>query len=345
MPLHDRYQVSVLLTEQCNMRCRYCTTAKRDGDMSSEVIGHVVRLLETTEPSGLDLNFHGGEPTAHWDGLVELAERLKPTAGRRRVSYNMSTNGTYIDAGRARWLAELGVDVRVSIDGRPKAHVANRRDRFDKAMTMVLYERSLEGLDHLVAAGVDTSVNMVVTPDTVGDLLENAVFLLDRGLVHLITSPVVGTVWHDEALLELDRQLRLVMGMWHRWFRHADARRREQLRRSLLSEVQRSKYCAGMVTNQPDCPFYVFAPDGRVLGDEPEYRVEDRLLIARIDEVAQIDDLPRLPRTAFQLMWDLGFYKEPVLVSVRRTHMLLKNRMAELYEQLYGQPAALAPRL
>ena len=63
MPLHDRYQVSVLLTEQCNMRCRYCTTAKRDGDMSSEVIGHVVRLLETTEPSGLSTKVTRSNPT------------------------------------------------------------------------------------------------------------------------------------------------------------------------------------------------------------------------------------------------------------------------------------------
>ena len=106
MAILDRYQVSVLLTEQCNMRCRYCTTAKRDGDMSSEVMAQVVRLLETTEPAGLDVNFHGGEPTLHWDGIVELAERLKPTASRRRVSYNMCTNATFIDAERA---FELGL--------------------------------------------------------------------------------------------------------------------------------------------------------------------------------------------------------------------------------------------
>ena len=341
--MHERYQVSVLLTEQCNMRCRYCTTAKRDGDLGPEVIARIVALLERTEPAGLDLNFHGGEPTLHWEGIVALAQALAPSAARRRVSWNMCTNGTHLDPERCAWLAALGVDVRVSIDGRPEAHKANRRPRLPTSEDF--YQRSLQGLEQLVEAGVQTSVNMVVTPETVRHLASNARFLLDRGLAHLIVSPVVGQVWGPEALLELDQQLRALMAHWQRWFQQADGARREQLRRSLLSEVARATYCAGLATNQPDAAFFVFTPDGRVLGDEPDYRDEKRLLLGRVDEIEDLAALQPLPRTAFQLMFDLGFHDEPVLTSVRRTHVLLRKRSEELYLRLYGEAASQARRL
>jgi sulfatase maturation enzyme AslB (radical SAM superfamily) len=335
----------VLLTEQCNMRCRYCTTAKRDGDMGPEVMGHVVRLLESTEPAGLDVNFHGGEPTLHWDGIVALAEALQPTMGRRRVSFNMCTNGTHLDADRAAWLAEQDVDVRVSIDGRVGAHASNRLPRFERAAADALHKASVAGLEHLVDAGVSTSVNMVVTPETVDQLLDNAVFLLRKGLVHLIVSPVVGQHWDGPSLLALDAQLRQVMVLWQRWFSRADERAQEQLRRSLLSEVERATYCAGLATNQPDATFVVFTPDGRVLGDEPDYRVEGRLLLAQVDQVDRLEALPALPRTAFQLMYDEGFYTDDVLQSVRRTHTLLRKRTEALYLRLFGEAASEAQRL
>ena len=341
----DRYQVSVLLTEQCNMRCRYCTTAKRDGDMGPEVMAHVVRLLDATEPAGLDVNFHGGEPTLHWDGIVALAEALKPTAERRRVSFNMCTNGTHLDAERAQWLKRWDVDVRVSIDGRLGTHALNRLPRLERGAAEAFHQRSVEGLQHLVAAGVATSVNMVVTPETVSGLVDNALFLLDMGLTHLIVSPVVGQAWSGEELLALDGQLRRLMSVWERWFAQANGTAREQLRRSLLSEVERAAYCAGLATNQPDARFVVFTPDGRVLGDEPDFRVEDRLLLARIEDLSGLDALPALERTAFQLMGDLGHHAGDVKDSVRRTHVLLRRRMEELYQRLYGHAASEARRL
>ena len=80
---------------------------------------------------------------------------------------------------------------------------------------------------------------------------------------------------------------------------------------------------------------FVIGPDGRVFGDEPEVRSEKSLVLGNVFSIASFQELPALPRTAFQLMYDKEFYPPHVLRDVRRTHKLLRNRLTEIYQQLF----------
>lgn len=335
----SRYQLSVIFTDECNMRCTYCTTAKRPVWITEQRIDQLLALMAATPPVPLDINFHGGEPTLAWPMVEHLAHGLEQFRGTRRLSLNMCTNGTHLDADRAAFLRQHGFDVRVSIDGRKDSHTRFRHPRERKGPDSdsgQLYDRSVQGLGHLIAAGVPTAVNMVVTPDTVGDLLSNAVFLVKQGLVHMVVSPVVGMPWEDEHLLALDQQLRGLQPLWQRWMARRDRRAHEDLRRSILSEIDRATYCIGERMNQPDARVLVIGPDGRIFGDEPEIRTEKALVVGHLDDCTDLATLPDLPRTAFQLMYDRAFYPPHVLRDVRRTHRLLRNRMRELYRALFG---------
>ncbi len=331
-----RYQISVIFTDACNMRCSYCTTAKRPNALDSARLTRIAALLARTSPAPLDLNFHGGEPLLNWDRVVELIEHIRPQRATRRVSLNLCTNATLLTAERAAVLATEGFNVRVSIDGREASHTRFRKARQRETDPAALYDATLSGLRHLAAAEARVAANMVVTPDTVDDLLSNAVFLIKQGLVHLVISPVVGMPWEDRHLLSLDRQLRQMTVIWQHWMRTAPRRLHEDLRRSILSEIDRATYCIGERMNQPDARVLVFGPDGRIFGDEPEIRTEKALVLGHLDETESLDDLPTLPRTAFQLMYDRAFYAPHVLRDVRRTHRLLRNRMTDLYETLFG---------
>lgn len=335
-----RYQISVIFTDACNMRCTYCTTAKRPSHLDSDRLAKMARLLARTSPAPLDLNFHGGEPLLNWDRVVELVDHMRPQMAKRRVSLNLCTNATHLTAERAQFLADEGFNVRVSIDGRKASHTRFRKARDRSEDPAALYDATLAGLQHLAKARARVAANMVVTPDTVDDLLSNAVFLIKQGLVHLVISPVVGMPWEDRHLLALDRQLRQMTLVWRHWMRTAPARLHEDLRRSILSEIDRATYCIGERMNQPDALVLVFGPDGRIFGDEPEIRTEKALVLGHLDEIEDLDALPGLPRTAFQLMYDREFYAPHVLRDVRRTHRLLRNRMTDLYTELFGH----APR-
>lgn len=331
-----RYQISVMFTDACNMRCTYCTTAKRPNHLDSDRLAKVVGLLDRTAPAPLDLNFHGGEPLLFWDRVVELVEHIRPQKAKRRMSLNLCTNATHLTAERAQFLADEGFNVRVSIDGRKATHTRFRKARDRAADPEKLYDATLAGLRYLVAAKARVAANMVVTPDTVGDLLSNAVFLIKQGLVHLVISPVVGQRWEEEHLLTLDQQLRQMTPIWQHWMRKAPQRLHEDLRRNILSEIDRATYCIGERMNQPDALVLVFGPDGRIFGDEPDIRTERFLVLGHVDETTDLDALPSLPRTAFQLLYDREIHPPHVLRDLRRTHRLLRNRMTELYTTLYG---------
>ena len=340
MPHPSRYQISVIFTDECNMRCTYCTTAKRPVWIDEGRLERLVWLLEQAPGVPGDLNYHGGEPTLHWPMVQALTDRLPRLQRDRRVSLNMCTNGTGLDADRARFLREHGFDVRISIDGQAGDHTRFRhaREGRDPERAQALYDATAAGLGHLVAAGVNTAANMVVTPDTVENLLPNAVHLIKQGLVHLVVSPVVGMPWQDADLLALDQQLRGLLPLWRRWMQRRSERQVEDLRRSILSEIDRATYCIGERMNQPDARVLVIGPDGRIFGDEPDVRTEKALVLGHLDDCQDLSGLPTLPRTAFQLMYDRAFYEPHVLRDVRRTHRLLRNRMRELYRALFGQP-------
>jgi sulfatase maturation enzyme AslB (radical SAM superfamily) len=333
----SRYQVSVTFTDECNMRCVYCTTAKRQVFITPAAVDRVLLLLARTAPASLDVNFHGGEPTLVWDQVEHLSDGLDAIGQGRRISRNLCTNGTHLDPERAAFLKRGGFDVRVSIDGRRDSHTRHRfaRDRRDDAASAALYARTLAGLRALIDADVPTAANMVVTADTVGSLLSNAVFLIRQGLVHLVISPVVGMPWSDEALLMFDAQLRGMTPIWRRWMQRVSPRRHEDLRRSILSEIDRAAYCIGERMNQPDARILVIGPDGRIFGDEPDVRTDKSLVIGHIDEIEDLSELPPLPRTAFQIMYDREHYAPEVLRDVRRTHRLLRKRLTELYAVLF----------
>jgi sulfatase maturation enzyme AslB (radical SAM superfamily) len=333
----SRYQISVIFTDECNMRCTYCTTPKRNVFITDAIIDRIVTLLERAAPATIDLNYHGGEPTLVWPQIERLTAGIAAMRRERRMSLNLCTNGTHLDDDRARFLREEGFDVRVSIDGREDTHTRFRRapDRHSDETARALHQRSLSGLRTLIRNEVNTAVNMVVTPDTVKDLLSNAVFLIKQGLVHLVISPVVGMPWHDEALLELDRQLRDMTRVWRHWMTQSDARKHEDLRRSLLSEIDRCAYCIGLRMNQPDARILVIGPDGRIFGDEPDARTEGQLVLGHVDEVERLADVPPLKRSGFQIMYDRELYRPDVLRDVKRTHRLLRNRMCEIYAVLF----------
>ncbi|MCB9780027.1 MAG: radical SAM protein [Alphaproteobacteria bacterium] len=334
-----RYQLSVIFTDECNMRCTYCTTAKRPVFMPAERVDRVAALLWATDDVPVDLNFHGGEPTLNWDMVVRLADAMAPMKQQRRVSFNMCTNGTHLDAGRAAWLSDQGFDVRLSIDGRRDSHTRFRHSRERGGDAAALHDATVASLHHLVTAGVPTAANMVVTPDTVDQLLANAVFLIRQGLVHLVVSPVVGLPWEDRHLLTLDQQLQGLLPVWRRWMAGRQERDVEDLRRSILSEIDRAIYCTGERMNQPDARVLVIGPDGRIFGDEPEIRTEKALVVGHLDDCTDLATLPHPERTAFQLMYDREFYAPHVLRDVRRTHRLLRNRMRTLYRALFGEDA------
>ncbi|MFJ9771182.1 radical SAM protein [Kitasatospora sp. NPDC101157] len=161
----DQYHMVVVQPDTfCNLDCPFCylTLRKERHPMQPGVAAAVAAdiALQNAEHQVVVL-WHGSEPTAvgpaRFRELVAPFEQLR-AAGKLR--HSIQTNATLIDSTWCELFLEYDVQVGVSIDG-PKDASA----RVNLAGRSV-HDQITAGAQRLIAAGVDTSVIAVITPET-----------------------------------------------------------------------------------------------------------------------------------------------------------------------------------
>ncbi len=164
--------VSWNTTNQCNMFCDHCyrDAGARLGDELNTVEGK--RLIEQIREAGFRIMiFSGGEPLMRPD-LFELGNYAQ-SQGLRPV---LGTNATLVSPGVARELKAAGFQAAgVSLDSLdPQKYDVFRH--LDKA-----FERTVEGIHNLKAAGLAVQIHTTVMDWNVGELEALTDFAIDIG--------------------------------------------------------------------------------------------------------------------------------------------------------------------
>jgi MoaA/NifB/PqqE/SkfB family radical SAM enzyme len=174
------------LTYACNLRCGFCytdsprRTLQRTPELSDEEWRRVVG--EALELGIVEAVVTGGEPFLRRELALEVVE----TQAAAGVGVTLNTNGWFVDEEIAARLGALrGVTAHVSVDGaRAGLHDSSRG-------VPGSWRRAIEGIDHLLSAGVGVCAVHVVTPGNagaVGDFLEQ---MWTLGVPWVRVTPVV----------------------------------------------------------------------------------------------------------------------------------------------------------
>jgi len=174
------------LTYACNLRCGFCytdsprRTLQRTPELSDEDWRQVVG--EALELGIVEAVVTGGEPFLRRELALEVVETLAAAD----VGVTLNTNGWFVDEEIAARLGSLrGVTAHVSVDGaRAGLHDSSRG-------VPGSWRRAIEGIDHLLSAGVGVCAVHVVTPsnaDAVGGFLEQ---MWTLGVPWVRITPVV----------------------------------------------------------------------------------------------------------------------------------------------------------
>lgn len=177
---------NVHVTDACNLACRYCRVSARAAApfMTPDTARRIVRRIIAEIPSPtISIGFHGGEPMMNLPAIAaavkegnRAAERLKGTPGEKTIKYLMQTNGTMLSGKTLASLKALGIQIGVSIDGRPEVHDARRVFRSGKGSSQAV----CRGIDAANHAGAKLGYLAVVhEPDRYVDVLDYLV--RDRG--------------------------------------------------------------------------------------------------------------------------------------------------------------------
>ena len=149
------------LTYGCNLACIHCLSSSGRRDPAELTTAEAVGVIdELHEMQVFYVNIGGGEPMLRPDFFDLVSYSVE-----QKVGVKFSTNGTRIDAEKARRLAAMDyVDVQISIDG---ADAATN----DPVRGEGTYAAAVRAMEHLAAAGFGAfKISVVITRHNVEQL-------------------------------------------------------------------------------------------------------------------------------------------------------------------------------
>lgn len=164
----------IRVNHACNQRCAFCWVDFEAGEMPADAVRAAIAqaLAGSNDPGAEAIAFTGGEPTLRADlpALVAMARE----AGAGRV--HLQTNAVR--------LADAALTERLATAGLSEALVSLHADVPELADAVVAapgsFTRTLQGIEQLLAAGVDVVVNHVLTRATAVRLSRFVDLLADR---------------------------------------------------------------------------------------------------------------------------------------------------------------------
>lgn len=173
------------LTNQCNLRCKYCYVPKSNTHMSEETgklaIDNIIKTAQKNNIKKITLKYSGGESLLQLSLAIKLTkycrEKLKNTS--IKSEYVIMTNGILISSSIANTLKKLGMRAAISLDGLKESNDSQRCFPSGKGS----FDYVVAGIDQLINHQVPFNITITVTQKNVKDLPEITQWLLDKDIL------------------------------------------------------------------------------------------------------------------------------------------------------------------
>ena len=205
------------ITDECNLRCKYCFTHPHPTVMSLETGIDAVKWLTSNyfarpenKRQAPRINFFGGEPTLRYEELMiplmEWTDRnINPQLPENhKFKWGMTTNGTLLTKERLRYLAaRKDFVILFSCDGDAPTQNMQRRTKGNED-SFHLVEKNI---DDLLYYFPQVTFRSTATPDSVSRLTDDYIFARERGFKQYFFMPNCREPWTQEQLQELGYQM------------------------------------------------------------------------------------------------------------------------------------------
>lgn len=165
-------QLILGLTENCNLRCKYCifsgnyeemrthTFKRMEKDIAIKSVQKYIDYIEEWKQYAPDkqpvISFYGGEPLLRFDLIKDVISYVQETGFK--TMFSMTTNGTLLTDSIIEFLVTHNIMVSISLDGSKEIHDKNRVFANDLGSFDVVYgnirkllaEIKRQGKDHIL---------------------------------------------------------------------------------------------------------------------------------------------------------------------------------------------------
>lgn len=268
-------QLTLHVTNQCNIRCKYCFVVRGPERMSLDVAKAAVKLgMDGVKTTGI--LFYGGEPLLErqliYDTVAYTQEIRKETG--HTFYYKMTTNGVLLDEEFLKFSKKHNLTIGFSHDGPVQDEC---RVFHDGEGTAAALEEKISLLLRYQPYAVGMSV---VDPSTVSKASKIVKFLYRKGFKYITINMNYDRAapWSQENLDTLASEYEKIANMYVRLTAAEEKIYLSAIDVKILSHLKGEKYHIdrkAMSKNQPSV-----APDGKIyLGsrhlNEPEFQIGD----------------------------------------------------------------------
>lgn len=199
-------QIVLNLTDDCNLKCKYCFVEQHPHRMSYKVAEDAVEWVlknakEVDEEQPPAVGFFGGEPALEWDTII--VPIVKKYFGK--VNFSITSNTTLMTEERLKFLAEHNVEYLFSIDGNKYCQDINRPTKNNTSSFDLLEDK----LDLVSKYFPNCTFRSTITPETCHLMYENIKFATEHGYKMVFQIPNFFGEWNEEHQKEIAKQLRM----------------------------------------------------------------------------------------------------------------------------------------
>jgi len=272
---HNRLDLFIMPTLDCNMACTYCYESHIPSMMSVETAEAIIRWIKRELPNYkvITLQWFGGEPLLGFQHVIRITRETRDIASSLGVSciLHMTTNGYLFNEERIRDIIDSGIlDFQVTLDGPPTIH-DRLRVRRDGQGT---FDRIFQNIISLVRA--DRKVKVTLRVNFNHDNLHGIPTLLEmfpkdvREQLRVLYAPIFGDC-RVSATVNLPSED--ISASMDKYYRLAESLGYDVVMSKSIIEPGRLVYCYAERENQFIINYNADVYKCTVNGFDPENRV------------------------------------------------------------------------
>ena len=196
-----------ILTEQCNLACKYCFLGNGDVNRKNSALLMNKKIAEaalkyfayqTQQDSEQfadekEIIFYGGEPLINFSTLKFVVnkshEYISVGLISSKLKFSMVTNGLLLDAEKIDFLKKNNVAVSISLDGATEKSNAARVDKFGKNV----FNKVVEKIHFAKQRGLSFGLSVTITPTLLDDM-KTLIEFLQRAEVDSVCFNILHSV-------------------------------------------------------------------------------------------------------------------------------------------------------